>query len=265
MADGAAVRFWRMGQDYWKENRQAIPKHCFDLLGCAAALLESGLAIVEGDFVHVRGASKAYEWLEKRKAAGAKGGRKSAQRSRDLAGKLQAKPKHEPSKTQANMEQNQPSYSYSSSSSFSSSPSSSNSNSNSYSKNNNAGIRIEYPEQFDQLWALYERKGDKKASFEEFKKQKLNEQEVEQLKVAIKNYQEEKPEHVYRKDFERYLKTDWRENLTTRPKQEVKTPKQLLDEKNEALAKRRIAELREKRLANERNNLAAISRPNENL
>jgi len=263
MADGAAVRLWRMGQDYWKENHQAIPKQCFDLLGCASALLESGLAVLDGEWVHVRGAGKAYEWLEKKKAAGAKGGKKSAQRSRDSQGKLQAQPKQEPSTTQAMLKQTQASYS--SSSSYSPSSSSSPSDSNSFSKNKNAGIRIEYPEDFDQLWFLYDRKGDKKASFEEFKKQRLNENEIAQLKIAIQNYQQEKPELIYRKDFERYLKTDWRENLNPKPKQETKTQKQLLHEKNDALVKRRLAELREQRLANERNNLAPVGGIDENL
>jgi len=250
MADGAAVRLWRMGQDYWKENHQAIPKQCFDLLGCASALLESGLAVLDGEWVHVRGAGKAYEWLEKKKAAGAKGGKKSAQRSRDSQGKLQAQPKQEPSTTQAMLKQTQASYSYSSSSSPSSSPSPS--DSNSFSKNKNAGIRIEYPEDFDQLWFLYDRKGDKKASFEEFKKLNLSTELLSLLRTAIKNYKTMKPDAKYRKDFQRYLNTDWREDLKLKVIPEIvssqyKTKQQLIHEANDAFFKKQMAELEQQK------------------
>ena len=197
MADGAAVRLWRMGQEYWKENHQAIPKQCFDLLGCARALLESGLAVLDGDWVHVRGAGKAYEWLEKRKAAAAKGGKVSAQRSRDSLGKLQAKAKQEPSKTQANDKQTQASYSYSSS--FSER------------KKTITGIRHEYPENFSQVWKAYGGKGDKVKARDIFLSQKLTDEEFNQLTQAITNYVAERSEKQYRKDFERFLQMDWRE------------------------------------------------------
>jgi hypothetical protein len=102
---------------------------------------------------------------------------------------------------------------------------------------NRRGIRIEYPDVFDQLWTLYEKKGDKKAAYEEFSKLKLSEGEIEQLSLAIKNYKKMKPDRTYRKDLERYLKTDWREHLDTQAFSSVisfkpKSQSELLEENN---------------------------------
>lgn len=74
------------------------------------------------------------------------------------------------------------------------------------------GIRMTYPQEFDQLWIEYGRKGDKKAAYEEYGKQNLSQTEIEGLKLAIKNVASI-TELRWRKDFENFLRTDWREKL----------------------------------------------------
>jgi hypothetical protein len=79
------------------------------------------------------------------------------------------------------------------------------------SKKKNVGIRTEYPQEFDQLWKLYDRRCDKKAAFEEYKKLNLGDPERQDLEKAIRNYVKEAPDRAYRKHFHRFLKSDWRE------------------------------------------------------
>jgi hypothetical protein len=114
-ADGAALSLWRVGFEYWKNDRQLIPKSCFDLMPCAQELIQVGLAIPQaepkhsqadskqcldvlgGAWVYVKGSGENFEWFFKKVAAGKKGGAKSALRTRDSQGRLQAKPKQTPS------------------------------------------------------------------------------------------------------------------------------------------------------------------------
>lgn len=81
-------------------------------------------------------------------------------------------------------------------------------------KNSNLGIRAEYPPEFDEVWVLYGRKGDKRAAYGEFKNLNLQQGDIENLTKAIGNCHRRQTDPKYRKDFERYLKTDWREDLT---------------------------------------------------
>lgn len=73
------------------------------------------------------------------------------------------------------------------------------------------GIRMHYPQPFDELWVAYDRKGDKKKAFEVWSDLKLSHEEQLLLGKAVENYQKAQPEKQYRKDLERFLKTDWRE------------------------------------------------------
>lgn len=77
-------------------------------------------------------------------------------------------------------------------------------------KNNITGIRTEYPIEFEQVWAQYGRKGEKKKSFQYWQSLNLSQEEHEDLKKAILNYSKAKPERQYRKDLERFLQMDWR-------------------------------------------------------
>jgi len=195
MADGAAVKLWRLTQDYCKQGSK-IPKECFDLLTCASALLACGLAVEMGDWIHVRGASSLDAEITAQAAVSS-----DSKDSKDSKVKIKIQ----------------------------SSP-----------------IRFEYPEEFSQLWEIYNRKGDKKESYEVFKKLNLSGDEIAQLTQAIQNYKLRQPEDQYRKDFQRYLKTDWREDLKERAQPlrlEFKTKQQLQHDANDAFFKKKMAEL----------------------
>ena len=70
--------------------------------------------------------------------------------------------------------------------------------------------KFEYPEDFNQLWEAY-KKGDKGKAFEIYQGMNLSEDEKDSLAKAIENYKKRKPEYQFRKDFENFLRTDWRE------------------------------------------------------
>jgi hypothetical protein len=63
--------------------------------------------------------------------------------------------------------------------------------------------RVEYPEQFNQLWLLYGMRGVKKTALVQWKK--LDESQKDAAVEALNPYFQEKPEVEYRVYFERYL------------------------------------------------------------
>ncbi len=229
LADGLAIQAWRASQEF-AHNQFLIPlsefaciedfKYLFD---CDLAVLctqEQG-SIKEQDpkqcldeskrcldktqawFVYVKGSLAHHEWLMKNRKNASEGGKKSASRPRDSKGRLMKKPKQLPSELQAESNELQVSSSPSSSSSSSSS--------SSPSKKNNAGIRMEYSPEFDQFWKDYGRKGDKKLSYDVFKSLKITDVDFQTLKKAIEGYHRKQTDPKYRKDFENFLKMDWRE------------------------------------------------------
>ena len=60
-----------------------------------------------------------------------------------------------------------------------------------------------YPDQFEAIWKLYLRKGNKKPSYAQW--QKLSESDKDDAVEALKSYFQEEPRLQFRKDFERYL------------------------------------------------------------
>lgn len=104
LADGVAVRAWRLAQEYWKRGR-LIPESIFNSLRGSPQLLEVGLAgvrEVDGERgIYICGSSEHLEWLKAKKAGGSKGGKASATRPRDSRGRLQKTPKQSPSTVQA--------------------------------------------------------------------------------------------------------------------------------------------------------------------
>jgi hypothetical protein len=60
-----------------------------------------------------------------------------------------------------------------------------------------------YPEQFEAIWKLYLRKGNKKPAYAQW--QKLTESEKDDAVAALNPYFQEWPDFNFRKDFERYL------------------------------------------------------------
>lgn len=180
-ADGAAVRLWRVGLEYWKQGLEAVPKQCFDLLPCASELLACALAEVKGASVYVKGASEHFNWINKKVEAGRKGGQKSVQKRRVAHGSAQPIPKHTRSTTEADRstleadsKQIQPSSSSSSSSSISFS--------NSYSS-----LFIEV----EQIYSTYPRRaGDqgKAAGMKKLASKIKTQQDVDEFRTAVKNY-----------------------------------------------------------------------------
>ena len=102
MADGIAAGWWRLAQEYWGNGRKPVPLSVFELIEAGPKLIEAKLAKVEANGVYASGAAEAFDWLNDRREAGRKGGKKSAERPRDAMGRLQKKPKQKPNEEIAN-------------------------------------------------------------------------------------------------------------------------------------------------------------------
>jgi hypothetical protein len=87
-ADGAAIKAWRLAQEFWKANQGLVPTYLFDLLGFANELLKVNLAEVRAEGVYIRGSSAYLDWVYEEREARRLGGQKSAQRPRDEKGRL---------------------------------------------------------------------------------------------------------------------------------------------------------------------------------
>ncbi len=103
-------------------------------------------------------------------------------------------------------------------------------------KKNTLGIRQEYSDDFNQFWESYLRKGDKAAAYRIYKELALTDTLKVELGMAIKNVVSS-TEKQYLKDFERFLKTDWRPKAQVslfhveRPKIEQKPQQMTVDER----------------------------------
>ena len=82
--------------DFWKRDRGLVPKHLFDLLESASALLRVGLAEVRGEEVYIRGSSAHHDWIISKQEAGTAGGKKSAEVRLTKTGSAQPKPRSTP-------------------------------------------------------------------------------------------------------------------------------------------------------------------------
>ena len=216
IADGAMINVWRLAQDYWKRDKAGIPEHVFEHVRYGSELVRAGLVVLRDASVVVRGASEHFDWISKKRDSGRKGGVKSALARKAKYGNAQPASRNLsllPKQTEASPS---PSPSPSSSSSPSTSPSASSS------IKSIRGNRILYSSDFETVWLTYERKGDKKASFYEYKKQGIQPEEAEDIVRAIKNYFLETPDPQFRKDCERFLKMDWREKLIPSTAQKFK-------------------------------------------
>ncbi len=108
LADGAAIRMWRLAQEFWRHGRGLVPAHIFASLPHSTELVTSGLARSDKANVYVCGSSQYLDWIHDRTKAGQAGGRKSAKRPRDSKGRLtasQANTKQDPSTIQAESNQ----------------------------------------------------------------------------------------------------------------------------------------------------------------
>lgn len=91
LADGVAVKFWRVSQDYWKTKKVGIPANIFRHIPYSDEFLSCSLAVQKDDFFYVLGSEEHHQWLIAKKEAGKRGGLKSQ-------GNFSSKPKQtEPS------------------------------------------------------------------------------------------------------------------------------------------------------------------------
>jgi hypothetical protein len=100
-ADGTAVKMWRLAQEFWKRDRQCVPKYIFETLQFASELLRSALAEERDGSIYVRGSSQYLEWVKDKSEAGRLGGLKSAEARREKYGNAQPQPREN---TEANTE-----------------------------------------------------------------------------------------------------------------------------------------------------------------
>lgn len=105
-AIGMVVRLIKFAQEKYKQGEK-ITKKEFLAEGFTNALAPKFVIWdFDSDYVELRGVEKHFSWMDKRRAAGAKGGKRSAQRPRDNKGRLLPKDSQaDPSNTQAKSKQ----------------------------------------------------------------------------------------------------------------------------------------------------------------
>lgn len=100
LADGRAIRAWRLAQEFWKHGRKLVPINLFETLQNFTELVRVGLAEARDGGVYIRGSSAYLDWTIEQKEKASRGGKTSAKRPRDAQGRLQAKSKQTPSEAQ---------------------------------------------------------------------------------------------------------------------------------------------------------------------
>lgn len=84
--------------------------------------------------------------------------------------------------------------------------------------NNDKNVKKEYNSEFEILWKIYERKGNKISAFKQF--QRLTKIDIVDIKDKIGLYIASTPDKQFRKDFERWLnpnKRCWEDEITVNP------------------------------------------------
>lgn len=122
LADGIAIRAWRVAQEFWGKN-MLVPLKIWETVEANENLIEAKLAEQRDDGIYVCGSSQYLDWVRERREAAKIGGKKSAAVRKNAPPK---KPKKK-ANVEANTNQTQPSGSSSSSGSSSDSKSGSNS------------------------------------------------------------------------------------------------------------------------------------------
>lgn len=182
-ADGIAVKMWRVGQEFWKRDRQLVPIAIFDSLEFAQQLLGAGLAVIQGDFVYIRGSSQYLEWVHDKQEAGRIGGKKSAERPRDEKGRLlpkdQTNTEQTPNNIQADSKQIQASDSVSGSKELNTIEQ----------RKRRSNVKSQFD--LEKLYEGYPRKKGKTPGLKKLSKDILSIEDYEQLAAAIQNYAQE--------------------------------------------------------------------------
>lgn len=93
LADGIAIKAWRVAQTFWKTNKGLVPSNIFRTLSNAAELISSGLAEVRGESVYVRGSSAYLDWVREKHEQASDAGKKSAESRKKKTGSAQPQPR----------------------------------------------------------------------------------------------------------------------------------------------------------------------------
>jgi hypothetical protein len=93
LADAAAIRMWRLAQEFWGRGRALVPLHIWETLEPAPNLLRAGLAEIREGGVYVRGSSQYLDWVIEQKEKARIGGKNSADARRKKYGSAQPKAK----------------------------------------------------------------------------------------------------------------------------------------------------------------------------
>lgn len=194
LADGIALQMWRLAQHFYR-NDQLIPFNQFDRALHSKEFEAAGLAERREDGVYIRGQEKHFDWLEKRRVAGRKGGQTSRP----------SKPKQ----TEANAskpKQMEPSYSSSYSPSYS------------ISKTNTETQKSVCPFDLGEIAKDYPHPRGIPGGITLLSKEIRTEQDLADLKTAISNYKTETAgkELRYIKTFESFA-VKWRDHVKPLP------------------------------------------------
>lgn len=185
IADGAALKTWRVAQEFWKYGRGLVPLHVFNHLEHAKAMIDCGLATVRESFVYVRGSSVWLDWCAERSEQAREAGKKSAEARRKKNGTAQPaggkgssspeKSERDPNDIRTDSNASEPSVS--GSGSYSSSFSGSNS------ENKKEAVFA-----FDRIFERYPNKVNKLEGLKRLNSQIKTEAEFQSFETAVLNY-----------------------------------------------------------------------------
>lgn len=94
-ADGVALRAWRLGFEYFKNDQAVVPNQVFDSLPHAKEFIDVGLAERTISGTYIRGSKDEFKWYFEMKLQASRAGKISAQRPRDAKGRLLPKTPNE--------------------------------------------------------------------------------------------------------------------------------------------------------------------------
>lgn len=89
LADAAAIRMWRLAQDYWKNGKRLVPVEIWAHFEFGPKCVEAGLAVVQDSFVYVRGSSEHLSWAAEQRENAKKAGEESAKKRKEKYGTSQ--------------------------------------------------------------------------------------------------------------------------------------------------------------------------------
>ncbi len=109
---GAILNLWRVGQLYWRKNKQLIPKNVFDLLPLSVQLVGASLVVIKSDGVYCVGAQERWVSVDisKKRLAGSKSAESRRQKkgTKEPKKRTERKSQFEHESTPSNTSQHHP-------------------------------------------------------------------------------------------------------------------------------------------------------------